>query len=94
MDSATATGVTAPVRCLPLWKWPPDRYSSVTIPAAGGVLGFMNNVIAGHPNQEIHVTLDNLNTHKPKRDRRLARHPMVRFHFIPTYSSWLNMVEA
>lgn len=57
-------------------------------------LDFMNDVIAGHSNQEIHVILDNLNTHKPKQDRWLARHPMVRFHFIPTYSSWLNMVEV
>ena len=57
-------------------------------------LDFMNDVIAGHPDQEIHVILDNLNTHKPKHDRWLARHPKVRFHFIPTYSSWLNMVEV
>ena len=56
-------------------------------------LDFMNDVIAGHGDKEIHVILDNLNTHKPKRDRWLARHPNVHFHFIPTYSSWLNMVE-
>ena len=37
---------------------------------------------------------DNLNTHKPKQDGWLARHPNVHFHFIPTYSSWLNMVEV
>jgi transposase len=56
-------------------------------------LDFMNDVIANYPDKEIHVILDNLNTHKPKHDRWLARHPNVRFHFIPTYSSWLNMVE-
>ncbi|MBD0327773.1 MAG: IS630 family transposase [Pyrinomonadaceae bacterium] len=56
-------------------------------------LDFMNDVVAGHGDKEIHVILDNLNTHKPKRDRWLARHPNVHFHFIPTYSSWLNMVE-
>jgi transposase len=57
-------------------------------------LDFMNDVIAGHPGKQIHVILDNLNTHKPKQDRWLARHPQVHFHFIPTYSSWLNMVEV
>ena len=57
-------------------------------------LDFMNDVIAEHGEKEIHVILDNLNTHKPKQDRWLARHPNVHFHFIPTYSSWLNMVEV
>jgi transposase len=57
-------------------------------------LEFMNDVAAQHPDTELHVILDNLNTHKPKHDRWLERHPRVHFHFIPTYSSWLNMVEA
>ncbi len=57
-------------------------------------LDFMNQIVAPHPGREIHVVLDNLNTHKPKQDRWLRRHPNVRFHFIPTYSSWLNQVEV
>jgi transposase len=57
-------------------------------------LDFMNDVIAGHENREIHVVLDNLNTHKPKNDRWLKRHPNVHFHFTPTYSSWLNQAEC
>ena len=56
-------------------------------------LDFMNEVVAAHPERQIHVVLDNLNTHKPKRDRWLARHKKVHFHFTPTYASWLNMVE-
>jgi transposase len=56
-------------------------------------LDFMKHVVASHKDKEIHVVLDNLNTHKPKQDRWLARHPNVHFHFVPTYSSWLNMVE-
>jgi transposase len=56
-------------------------------------LDFMNDVIADHPDREIHVVLDNLRTHKPKRDRWLARHKNVRFHFTPTHASWLNQVE-
>jgi transposase len=57
-------------------------------------LDFMNEIVAAHPNREIHVVLDNLSTHKPKEDRWLKRHPRVHFHFIPTYSSWLNQVEC
>src|SRR5580698_2710428 len=57
-------------------------------------LDFMNEIVAAHPDREIHVVLDNWNTHKPKEDRWLKRHPKVRFHFIPTYSSWLNQVEV
>ena len=57
-------------------------------------LDFMNDVVAAHPDTEIHVILDNLNTHKPKHDRWLARHKNVRFHFTPTHGSWLNQVEV
>ncbi len=57
-------------------------------------LDFMNGIVADNPGREIHVVLDNLNTHKPKRDRWLKSHPHVHLHFIPTYSSWLNQVEC
>lgn len=57
-------------------------------------LAFMNEVVAEYPGQEIHVVLDNLNTHKPKHDAWLARHPNVHFHFTPTHASWLNQVEV
>jgi transposase len=56
-------------------------------------LDFMNELIADYPDQEIHVILDNLNTHKPKRDAWLARHKNVHLHYTPTYASWLNQVE-
>jgi len=57
-------------------------------------LDFMNEIVAAHAGCEIHVVLDNLNTHKPKEDRWLQRHPQVHFHYTPTYSSWLNQVEC
>jgi transposase len=58
-------------------------------------LDFMNSVIAQIPaDKEIHVILDNLNTHKPKRDLWLSRHPNVHLHYTPTYASWLNQVEC
>jgi transposase len=53
----------------------------------------MNRLVAAYPDREIHVILDNLSTHKPKRDRWLKRHPNVHFHFTPTHASWLNQVE-
>jgi len=56
-------------------------------------LDFMNRIVAEHRGREIHVILDNLNTHKPKNDRWLKRHPNVHFHFTPTKASWLNQVE-
>ena len=38
--------------------------------------------------------LDNLSAHKTKAVADfLEQHPRVRFHFTPTYSSWLNQVE-
>ena len=46
------------------------------------------------PHLAIHVILDNYQTHKhPAVECWLARHPRVHFHFVPTSSSWLNLVE-
>jgi len=43
---------------------------------------------------QVHVILDNLSAHKsPTVKRWLARHPRFHFHFTPTYSAWLNLVE-
>jgi transposase len=56
-------------------------------------LDFMNDIVAAYPDTAIHVVLDNLNTHKPKNERWLKRHPNVRLHFTPTRASWLNQVE-
>jgi len=56
-------------------------------------LDFMNALIQQYPSRQIHVILDNLNTHKPKCDRWLTRHKNVHFHFTPTHASWMNQVE-
>jgi transposase len=55
---------------------------------------FMNQLVAAYPGRQLRVVLDNLCTHKPKRDRWLARHPNVRFHFTPTHTSWMNQIEV
>ena len=46
------------------------------------------------PHQQIHIILDNLSAHKTALVHVfLEQNPRVRFHFTPTYSSWLNQVE-
>jgi transposase len=58
-------------------------------------LDFMNSVMKDVPEgQEVHVILDNLNTHKPKNDQWVVRHPNVHFHYTPTHASWLNQIEC
>ncbi|HXV73043.1 MAG TPA: IS630 family transposase [Acidimicrobiia bacterium] len=43
---------------------------------------------------DLHFILDNYATHKhPKVQAWIERHPRVHFHFLPTSSSWLNLVE-
>jgi len=42
----------------------------------------------------LHLIVDNYGTHKhPRVQSWLRRHPRFHMHFIPTSSSWLNMVE-
>ena len=53
-------------------------------------LDFMNQIVGLYEGFELHIILDNLNTHKPKRDRWLQRHPNVHFHYTPTYTSWCH----
>ena len=43
---------------------------------------------------DLHLILDNYSTHKTKQVQNwLKRHTRFKLHFIPTSSSWLNMVE-
>jgi len=46
------------------------------------------------PELDLHLIVDNYGTHKHIRVQRwLKRHPRFHLHFIPTSSSWVNMVE-
>lgn len=46
------------------------------------------------PGLDLHLIVDNYATHKhPRVKSWLQRHPRFHLHFIPTSSSWLNMVE-
>lgn len=43
---------------------------------------------------DLHLIVDNYSTHKhPKVKAWLKRHPRFHMHFVPTSSSWLNMIE-
>jgi transposase len=58
-------------------------------------LKFLKAIDAAVPDDlDVHVVLDNSSTHKtPEINRWLLRHPRFTFHFTPTSSSWLNLVE-
>lgn len=46
------------------------------------------------PALDLHLIVDNYSTHKhPKVKAWLKRHPRFHMHFVPTSSSWLNMIE-
>jgi transposase len=56
---------------------------------------FLNQIDRQTPSElDLHLIADNYATHKhPKVARWLKRRPRFHMHFIPTSSSWLNLVE-
>jgi len=58
-------------------------------------LKFLRRLDAEYPAKlTLHVVMDNYGTHKaPEVQTWLAKHPRFVCHFIPTSSSWLNLVE-
>ena len=56
---------------------------------------FLNKIDAETPsNLDRHLIVDNYATHKhPRVKSWMRRHPRFHIHFIPTSSSWLNLVE-
>ncbi len=47
------------------------------------------------PELDLHLIVDNYATHKHEKVKRwIQRHPRFHVHFIPTSSSWLNVVEG
>jgi len=60
-------------------------------------IAFMNQLLRAYPSGEIHVILDNVKSHDSKEVQEWHKRPSnkrVVFHFIPTYSSWLNLAEV
>ena len=58
-------------------------------------LSFLRSVDRQTPKeQELHLIVDNYSTHKHEQVRKwLSRNSRITLHFIPTSSSWLNLVE-
>jgi transposase len=58
-------------------------------------LKFLRKIDAETPSDlDLHLIVDNYATHKhPKVQKWLARHKRFHMHFIPTSSSWLNVIE-
>jgi len=57
-------------------------------------LKFLRRLERAFPAQELHLIVDNYGTHKqPDVKNWLTRHRRFHLHFIPTSSSWLNLVE-
>lgn len=56
---------------------------------------FLNKIDAETPSHlDLHLIVDNYATHKhPRVKSWIRRHPRFHIHFIPTSSSWLNLVE-
>jgi transposase len=58
-------------------------------------LAFLRHVDRVYPDQELHVVLDNVSSHKtPDILAWLERHPRITFHFTPTSASWMNQIET
>lgn len=63
--------------------------------SASGVLKFLRRLDNAFPSQlKFHLVMDNYGTHKePHVQAWLKKHPRFVCHFVPTSSSWLNLVE-
>lgn len=59
-------------------------------------LEFLDRIDRSTPKRrEIHLVLDNYGTHKhPKVKQWFNDHPRFHLHFVPTSSSWLNLIEC
>ncbi len=60
-------------------------------------IAFMNHLLRTYRSGELHVVVDNVSSHDSKEVQEWHKRPRnqrVVFHFIPTYSSWLNLAEV
>jgi len=62
---------------------------------AADFLAFLRCLDRVYPDEELHVILDNVSSHKtPHIHKWLEAHPRVVFHFTPTSASWMNQIET
>src|SRR6186997_1491790 len=91
------TSAMAPRLCSPHWRWRKARSLDNVTPGTGSqeFLKFLKQLDQEFPEDiTLHVVMDNYGTHKhPRIQNWLKRHPRFVSHFVPTSSSWLNLVE-
>ena len=59
------------------------------------LLVFLRQVTRAHPDDELHLVMDNYAAHKRVEVRNwLTANPRIKVHFTPTSGSWLNLVEV
>ena len=59
-------------------------------------IAFMEQLLKTYPQQDLHIIMDNVSSHVSKEVETWHQQPHVQritFHLVPTYSSWLNLVE-
>ncbi len=57
-------------------------------------LAFLRQLARRFPTRQVHLVLDNYAPHKHRKVKAWREaHPRFHFHFIPTYASWLNLIE-
>lgn len=59
-------------------------------------IAFMEQLFKTYPGSDLHIIMDNSSSHISKEVKTWHRKPhaqRVTFHLVPTYSSWLNLVE-
>lgn len=60
----------------------------------GNFLKFLKKLDRNYRGKKLHIIVDNLSVHKNKEVKKwLERKRKFKFHYTPTYSSWLNQVE-
>lgn len=95
--SRMTTNVMGRRRCLLRSNWPEGRIISDGMPRHRHQewIKFLKQIDAQTPSDlDLHLIVDNYATHKhPKVLNWLKRHKRFHIHFIPTSSSWLNVIE-
>ena len=96
-DDARLQTETGPRHCSRRWKLPVEKLIGQCMKRHRHQewLKFLKLIDAETPAElDLHLIVDNYGTHKHSKVRAwLAKHPRFNMHFIPTSSSWLNMVE-
>jgi len=60
-------------------------------------IAFMEQLLKAYPDRPLHIVLDNVSSHHSQEVQDWHQQPhaaRITFHFVPTHSSWMNLVEV